>query len=219
MKRIFTITLIILCLLLIPKVKASSCDDADIVRLTKIATNVNFSYTYQEYKDSVLFTINLSNMNSEIYLKDFEHNKTYRYNGEIVNHATGYKDNQTVRFDIYSTKCKELLFTNYVNLPPYNSYYDDPLCEGISTYYLCQKWSYVSLNYNGFKAKIEEYKKEINNPTNPTEEENILFWYDYLFAFFLKYYFWILTSIIIICSSLMLYLGGKNKFNFKIKKR
>ena len=124
--------------------KALKCDYAEQARLRKIASNVTTSYEYVENNDKVSFNIILTNITDEIYVQDYidkNNPKSYYFNGTSEIKITGYEPGTNVRYVIYPTKgnCTTSYLTNkYVNLPYYNKYYKDPLCEG-KTY----KWSHL----------------------------------------------------------------------------
>ena len=189
------IVLITLLILFPMSGKALSCNYAEQARLRKIASNITTSYEYVENEDGVNFNITLTNVTDEIYIHDNNTNNDYYYNGsnEIV--INGYKDGANVKYSIYPTKsdCTYSYLTNkYVNLPNYNRYYKDPLCDG-KKYSICSKWQKVTLSYDEFVKTINEYdKKNDEGNDQPSEEKDSLF--DIISKFIFDYYIFIIAG-------------------------
>ncbi|MDD2434712.1 MAG: hypothetical protein PHO63_00465 [Bacilli bacterium] len=202
----------------------AQCGYTEKVRLQKIAGNVSFSYEHNDSnininKEGIEFTITISNIHPDIYVKDTLHGDTYTFeNNSSIATKTEYLSGINIIYKIYGNteNCKgELLMSSYVNIPSYNIYHHDPMCKGIETYELCQKWSKVNLNYNQFTKRIEQYRESLmEKPEIDDEGEKSLI--DNLIYFFTsKYYFIIMISIIVVSSLLMYYLNKKNNFDLK----
>lgn len=207
---------IIAFLLFMPKVSAK-CTYSRTSELKKIASNVNVTYTYNIVEDKATFDIKFANLTNDIYLYDSFNEKTYNQVGEIV--LSNFKDGIKYRFFIKSNDkdCKdEILITKYVTLPKYNIYYGDPICRGIEDYALCQRWGTFNItSYTAYKTQINKYKESLIQKDNKNEENK----YDKKIIekvtdFFLEYYIFILSGIIVICLLLIYYLYKKDKFNF-----
>ena len=171
--RKIIVVFILLLLVPITKVRGFGCSYSELARLKKIASNVNVSYDYTESDSSVEFTVNLVNLNEEIFFIDESNYRQYDYTANELN-LSNYRDGQTIRYVFYATNpdCQgQPLYTARVNLPTYNQYYDDEVCTGVTEYSLCQKWSSHNLNYDDFVEKVTEYKNSFTTPDIP--EENI----------------------------------------------
>ena len=211
-KKIILLTLLILFPI---SGKALDCSYAEQARLRKIASNVTASYEYVENGDSVSFNITLTNITNEIYVHDYNGEVDYRYNGsnEIV--IKGYSAGENVRYQIYPTKAncaKSYLANKYVNIPYYNKYYKDPLCEG-KNYSICGKWQRVTLTYDEFVKTISEYDKKDNQDIDvKNEEKNSIF--DMISKFIFDYYIFIIAggTIIFVLTSVLR--RKKSKFDF-----
>ena len=210
--------IILLTLLLIFPIscKALDCSYAEQARLRKIASNVTTSYDYTENGDSVSFNITLTNITNEIYIHDYNKNVNYQYNGsnEIV--IKGYGPGENVRYQIYPTKsnCTQSYLANkYVNLPYYNKYYADPLCEG-KNYSICGKWQRVTLTYDEFVKTINDYdkkKEEIKKEEKNNDKNNI---FDYISSFIFEYYIYIIAGGAVIFVLFSVLKRKKTRFNF-----
>ena len=210
--------IILLTLLLIFPIsgKALDCSYAEQARLRKIASNVTTSYEYVENGDNVSFNITLTNVTSEIYIHDNNRNTDYYFNNSNEIKINGYEPGTNVRYLIYPTKgnCTSSYLANkYVNLPYYNKYYKDPLCEGKS-YSICGKWQRVTLSYDEFVKTINDYdkKKDEGIKEEVKEEKNNIF--DIISKFIFDYYIFIIAggALIFVLTSLLK--KKKVKFDF-----
>ena len=201
MKRVYALIVIIISFMFIPsRVSASFCDYTELARLKNIASNINMSYNYSEKNEDAIFNITFSNFKEGIKMIDATNNLTYRYdvNKQFEFTLDGYNDGKTYRFDIYAenTECESAkLLSLYANLPFYNKYYVNPICDEIESYNLCQKWYQHGLSNEEFIKRVKDYKtsltiKHNENKTNTSQ-------YIYISDFLAKYYYYFLLTIII----------------------
>ena len=210
--------IILLTLLLIFPIsgKALDCGYAEQARLRKIASNVTTSYEVVENGDTAKFNITLTNVTNEIYIHDNVRNTDYYFNGSNEITISGYEPGTNVRYLIYPTRgnCTSSYLTNkYVNLPYYNKYYKDPLCEGKS-YSICGKWQRVTLTYDEFVKTINEYDKKNNEgiKEEKSDDKNNIF--DIISKFIFDYYIFIIAvgAVIFVLTSLLK--KKKSRFDF-----
>ena len=210
--------LIIITILLFPLAVEAKCSTAETVRLQKIAGNVNFKLDYTENYPIVKFHVTISNLHPDIKVFDLHTGNTYTY-GMDPNNPTevavfNYDADRTLEYEIYSTynACPdEIVFKNYVTIPPYNHYYKNEQCKGLEKYKLCQKWEKNNINYAEFTETIQKYKEEYKIPDagQKIEDDKSKF-YDQIVNFISKYYAIILIPIIVICIGLIIYLDKKD---------
>ena len=193
---------IFLCLLFIIfplQARAILCTNDKKVKYQALASNITTSYTYQEVNGTITFQITLSNINSELIIKDVKNDKVYPYQGkELI--IPNLKEGTSYRFDVYveDMDCDDkIMYSHYVNTPSYNPYYQDEICRGMENYSICQKWSKVTVSYEEFKRKVEELKKEPTKPIIKEEEEEFKTIGDYLLEFYLSYYYIVLPIFIV----------------------
>lgn len=227
MKKIVILTFLFTIMMLPSSAKAITCDYTYKAELRKRAANVMPSYTYEEKNDTVTFTITLTNISSDLYVTQTitDDSKIYidpeekikRYypnkNNEIV--LTGFKAGQKVKLDIYlnATDCIVYsLTTKYVNLPYYNKYYKDPLCEGKENYSVCYKWNKGNMTQEEFEKRVKELYNEQPKKEETKEEEETLF--DKIYDFLHEYYIFILGGIAVIMIAIMLLRRKKDDFEF-----
>ena len=190
----------LLLLLLLPvAVNAYECNDNEIARLRKVASNVTASYDYQEANNNVTFSVTLTNLTNDVYIIDSVTGASYYYNGNNEITINGYAAGTKIKYYIYPTKqnCMEsYLNVRYVNLPYYNQYYNSEVCIN-NTNQLCNKWRKTTLSYEEFVKRIKEnnndgQQEEIQN----NEEKNTIF--DYVSQFIYEYYVYIIGAGLIV---------------------
>ena len=196
------IIFVTLIMLMLPLKVSAKCDYNDFSRIKSLANNVSLSYDYIETNEGIMFSITISNMSKEIYIIDRYFGNTYHYNDGndiVINEfSAGY----SIKFDIYTTNsdcANTFLSSQYINLPSYNYYYKDPLCSGLESHGLCQKWARLELDYEGFKIKINDYKRSLEKEPDPPvlveKTDGII---DHILSFLASNYYYILPGIIIV---------------------
>ena len=63
-------------------------------------------------------------------------------------------------------KCNDTLKTTTLTLPKYNEYSEDPLCEGIEEFVLCNPTYDKEIDYDTFVSRVETYKRTKNKNEN-----------------------------------------------------
>lgn len=213
--------LIFSLLMFIPNVIKAECGYNEKVRLQSLASNLDFTYNYKEVQNGQFykadFSITITNLHPELYIDDNSRGETYYYSGKEVT-INNYNAGSTIGFEIYanSGSCKgSYLLTNYVTLPPYNSFYKDPICNDVTDFKLCNRWNRVTLSYDEFVNTVKRYKeqkKQEEEIPNIKEDEDLAL---KIIVFLSKYSLYIFGGIIIICSGLIFYLSRKDDFDLK----
>ena len=208
MKKIIYFT-VLLFLVLIPKdIVKANCDDSEIVKLQKIANNVNISYTFDEKKKT--FDIFISNLKKDIELKDIYNDRIYNSNNEV--HIENFNSGRYI-FKLYpkNKECSEYEITSKtISIPFYNSYYEKEDCKGFENNYYCLKWLKSDVDYNEWKANVSKYEKEEVVEKETVNNTTVYKLYRKVQEFYSKYYFIILPIIII---SLLIAIYVNNKKN------
>ncbi|MDD3452953.1 MAG: hypothetical protein PHN42_01580 [Bacilli bacterium] len=207
MKHYKKIFILFLFIILSPiNTKALMCSNADKVKYQTMAQNIKSSYDYVDNGGIITFNVTLSNIPERFIISSVALNQRYEYTSSelIINNLN---PGQSYRFDVYinDDSCYlERLYSVYVNLPFYNLYYDDEICDGIESFKYCNKWQSNSLTYDEFAIKVAEYKLSLQDELI-LEEETYDGVFDKIIDFYVKYYYIILPSIIILCIGYMLY--------------
>lgn len=208
------ILFVIITLLIFPVVGNAVCTSAEKSEIMSLASNVNISYEIKINNNKPMYHIYLNNLTSDMLLFDTKTGKMYNKFSDkgdefsIVTSLSG-----SYAFDIYSYKCKESIMTKMITLPKYNIFYLDPLCEGLSNYSICQRWSTFSGSYDDFKKQVnkikkeEETKKELKEEKKP--EPSI---YDKIASIFLKYW-WIIVIVLVGILGIYYFIRTKQKKN------
>ena len=194
--------LLLFCVLMLLPLssQALECDYTEKARLKSLASNINTSYVPIEVDNTVSFNVTISNIYPGLLVVDAKTGIQYTYDetrtnpGEIT--ISNLQPDKTYRYEVYSTNedCNDSsLNIYYVTLPAYNSFYKDPLCEGISDYKLCNKWYKTNVTYDEFVKEVTEYKKSLekveevkksdNNNVNPIIEFVMQYYYVFIILF------------------------------------
>lgn len=215
MKKIVCLLVMFFVLTNVKALNYRGCDFSEIARMKSFINNINISYDYimNEYP---IFSITLNNIQPDVYFIDNATDREYRYQdtnyGEIT--IGGYTEGTSGKYKFYSANsmCYGVnLGSKYYKIPSYNPYYNDPLCDGLNIK-LCDKW--VSINYtkDEFESLINEYKnRETNSISNDTEYNESLA--DKIVNFYVKYYIYILLSVIISCTIIIIVTRKKDRFD------
>ena len=229
MKKIITIFLIGLFFTIPNVVKARSflCDQSDLIKLQKIASNVTTTYEHAEYFPPdqkygiVKFVVTISNLDPRIYIRDINSNIVYKTNDKqiiISNVDPGTTLELTIYGNDYGCNEEELV-TKYVNIPNYNKYYKSEICERYPNNRLCNKWTLVNYSYEDFRQRVlkseyvEEEKGENLPPIKSFQE-----YFVELINFLDKYKFIIFVPIIVVSISgiiILKLLGRRKEFDLK----
>lgn len=222
MKKFYWLFMLFFLIISIPDSVKAYCDYNELARLKNIASNVTHSVEYIEKEDTVEFIVTLVNLHPDIYIKDVNKNSFYYYDNagkethEIV--INGYIPGNTIKYEIYNVQQQfcdnQVLLDKYVTLPPYNPFYDDSACVGAEEYRLCQKWTEVKVDYVTFKKEVEKYKRERDKNLNEEPNDEDLGTIGKFLSFFVKYYIYILSAIILVCLILIYRINKKNSFDF-----
>lgn len=202
-------------------VDAASCTKDQISRYEKLASDIQATLDYVEKNNDISFTITFHNVHNELYLVDystFDNISIYKNAGSSIIEVTDYKPGNSYTFHILNNdkKCTtEIISKITVSVPFYNSYYKDPLCQGIETYSLCQKWNNIgNMSYKDFQKSVNEYKKKLEESDTNQDiviEDNL---WNQIRNFVANYYLYIVIVIVII-ASIIVYIVHKKKKNDK----
>ena len=204
--------LILLLLLFLPITVKASCSDEDLVRLQKIANNVNVSYKFDDVTNR--FVITFSNLRPELVITDIENNVDYRRSGDLS--IDGAKaGNHTYYIYAYDKNCYDNeIGTKSINIPYYNEYYDDEECKDIKSYKYCSKWLPNEISYKTWYSNVTKYKKSIEKEIEEKEKtKNSKTIIDYIRNLFIdlyvdNYYIFLPITILALCA--IIYLKNKS---------
>lgn len=187
--------------LFFPNIVKADCTVEEKIALSKMVSNVKITPIFREETEN--FSIIISNITPSIYFKDMTSKMVYENTGKEVeiynlNPNTSYR----IKFLSAIKACHgEAITSTYVNLPGYNKYYKDPLCEGLEDYKICQKWVNYHYDRETFEKEVKKIEKKEEKQKQEIEEKSevVKGMYDYLGELYERYYYIVLPIIIIAC--------------------
>lgn len=197
--------------LLIPTIAYADCTKEEIQEFKEVEED--YKITYEFDKDTKLYSLTFYNPKSDLY--DFiGENDSIFSNCEVIDETKAKCDNiksGTYNFEVVglSETCNNTLKKVTLTLPKYNSYAEDPLCEGIEEFVLCQPTYDKDIDYDTFVSRVNSYKKtkqekeEEIKPKTTDKEESIIIKYikDNLFQIIIIVIFIIMVITTIILSA------------------
>ena len=206
MKKFIFLTLLFLVFL--PNSAKGYCDDSEIIRLQKLASNVTVSYTYDE--DTRRFSVTLSNLKSDLEVIEIDSMKKYNTVGDLTFKKL-YSGKHGYIIYAKNKECSSSeLTTKYAILPYENPLHNLDICKGIENYSYCNKWVSNSISYEAGYQKINEYREKLASKKNTTKNNpstlSILF--GKIKEVYGKYYYIILPVVIV---TLLIMIAIKNK--------
>lgn len=208
-----TVLIVILLCFFFPAVAKAACTTDEKIALSKIVNNVKVTPVF--YEEAEKYALIVSNITPDIYFQDINTKIVYKNTGkEITIHNVN--PNQSYRIKFYSAmnNCYgSALQSIYITLPGYNKYYKDPLCEGFSSYKICQKWVNYNYDKETFEKEVSKLeKRDIIKVKKDPGIETVKGIYDYLGELYEKYYYIILPIIIVGCLIMITRLRKKEYF-------
>lgn len=166
--KYFKYLFITICFIFLPSIVKADCSYERLAELSRIAGNVNFSYTYNlDEKNRPDFNVNIVNVTKDIYVYDSSRNQTITsFETDLTNLTSG----QTLQFDIYSNdnNCRgEKIMSKFLTIPFYNHYSEISECKENPEFKYCQTWiNTENLTYDQFLNKLNNYNNGNNNKNN-----------------------------------------------------
>ena len=179
-KKIKYVFFAVICMCVTPLVTHAECDYQRQAELSRLASNVQMSYTY-DVANGVNFTLYMTNLTNDVYIVD-EFGNTFSGVGEksmlySSSNVSGFQQGKQVGFEIYSNdnNCKDyLIMTKYINFPKFNAYSTLDECKQHPNFKYCQMWVDTgSITYDQF---IDELNKSTSSSqtVKAEAEENVL---------------------------------------------
>lgn len=160
----------------------ASCTEEEINEFKKIEDE--YKITYEFNKETKMYDIYLKNIETEKYryniYTDYELNCD-EYNENLLKCTDFPLDIYEIEIVGRTKTCNDKLKSIIIDLSKYNSFSEDPLCEGIEEFVLCQPTYDKEIDYDTFVSRIETYKRTKENKEqeaidkNKEEKKNNLF--------------------------------------------
>ena len=175
------ILLMISLSLFMPSTIYADCTKEEIDNFKKIEDE--YKVTYEFDKDSKTYTVYLTNPNTSKYTFSgsiFDESNSVSLTEDKKTKIEKVKaGNYNVKILIANDTCEVVLKEISLELPKYNQYYNDPLCEGIEEFVLCQQTYNKDIDRETFISRVEAYKKskkekeeKENNSKNKEEKKD-----------------------------------------------
>ena len=170
-KKKYIISTILLSLLCMNKTYAA-CTQEEINEFKKIENQFKVTYEFNKTTNDYHITIYNPAPNDYAYTfkEDLNHMKYESGDGGTLTFS-GIKSGTYETIIIGLKECTDDLKTITFKLPELNKYYQDPLCEGIDEFVLCQPTYSKEIDYETFKSRVETYKKTKKNKEQTKKEE------------------------------------------------
>ena len=159
---------------IIPGIVQAECSYERTAELSRIASNVQFSY---DYDDDLNFNVTISNLTNDIYITDDSMNFFSGTGEKNMNYING----TSISYSIFSNdpSCKdEKLLTKYVNLPSYNYYYSSDECQRYPNFKYCTLWGATDIDVEQFESELAKYINSDDVVNNEVKKNNL--WLDFL---------------------------------------
>jgi len=192
----------------------AACTNQELTRYKTLASHINTYYDFNE--ENKTFNLTAYNLSSELKIVNKDNNNNYKTDksplGEI--NIEKLTPGLNVKLAIYpiNGECSDYrVRTIYVNLPYYNNYHTDEICNN-NNHSLCSKWANTSIyTYEQFKEKVknETINQQEEEQTQKNETKKYGF-FDFLGDFYIP-----ILLVIIVAGSIAIYkLDKKSKFDF-----
>lgn len=200
----------LLCLSVFPLITHAECGYQRQAELSRIASNVQFSYNYQFVDHYPQFMVTATNLTNDIYMVD-NYGTVFSGKSEIMG---TYKDGNTITFTFYSndTNCHgEEISKSYVNLPEFNPRYNSEDCKLYPNFSLCQMWTTTSFSAEQFENQLSIYKKNNDIKYTPHKEKESIWKVILTFVFDNILRFVVFGVILLILVVMFVYNRKKNR--------
>ena len=151
------------------------CTQEEINAFKKIEDNYTIKYEFDKSTKTYNLYFNASKPKEFYYTIYTEDNLNCSAINETtmkcINFASGEYEVEIVGV---TNTCNNVMKTIILKLPKYNKFSEDPLCEGIEDFVLCNPTYDKDIDYETFVSRVNTYKKnhqENETETPKTEEE------------------------------------------------
>ena len=198
------------CMFISPLISHAQCSYERTAELSRIASNVQFGYTYEVTGD-VTYNVTMTNLVNDIYVVD-------NYNNTFVGETEMNKaPANSLKYTIYSNDndCRgEILVTKYLSLPVYNYFSKMEACKQYPNFRYCQMWENTrGVSEADFNNALEQYKT--NELSKENVDENKVGIFERILAVFDNTYFktgfTILLIVVLIGTAILVYWHKKHR--------
>lgn len=174
--------LIISLFIVLPKLTYANCAKEEIDYFKKVADNYKITYKYN--KNTRDYAVNFYNPEPNKYeYKVYASKESFANYNYISDNETSYSnvvpDEYYIEIIGITDTCNDIMKTITINITTKNNYSNDPLCEGIEEFVLCQPNYDKDIDYETFTSRVNTYKKtketkKTNEPINEEKNSKII---------------------------------------------
>ena len=135
----------------------------------------DFKVTYEFNLETKDYTVTTYNPKPDKYRYVITEDEFYDKNEQIIDNKTIYTGISPGKYIIKILEneggCRSILKEIEIDMPKYNIYYQDPLCEGIEEFVLCQPTYKRDIDRETFEYRIKDYKNQKQEQANAEKQE------------------------------------------------
>lgn len=185
-------------LVLFPFKVSAQCSTERIAELSKIAENINLSYTYEVGEEDAEFKVTVSNLTNDVYLVSNEEEITVSgINEKTIDKK--FPSGTTLNFVVFSNdkNCKNEALTNkYITLPYYNLYSNYGMCKEYPEHEYCKRWYDSSkISRSEFERALADYSDKLMDDEEKVKETKEKTFLDMLEEIWNNYNIFIIISL------------------------
>jgi len=206
--------LLILLLIIFPLKIEAYCTNQESTRYKSLSSQINSYYEFDEATKK--YNITIYNVKDELLIRNTKTFEQYINTSNQINEIVIYNQNpgESITYGVYPIggNCNDYrMRTIYINLPHYNQYYQDPICNN-NTNQLCSRYANTTAyTYEQFVEQVKSTSKVEEQEVVKKEKEKKKYGF---FDFLEDYYIYILLIIIASGIFAIYKLDKKNKFDF-----
>ncbi len=167
---------LILSLIILPSIVYADCTKEELEHFKEIQNKYNYTYKFDEQTKK--YTISFHSEEPDKYSYGIVKTQDFECISDNEKEFTCYNiepGTYEIRITGMTDICSGMLKKDKIQLAKYNEYSNDPLCEGIEEFVLCQKTYDKDIDYDTFVSRVNTYKKtkkEQETASSAGKEEN-----------------------------------------------
>lgn len=150
----------------------ASCTTEEKNAFKKISDKFTATYQYDTESNSRAIVIKIPDWDTYIVSTDINESSKCTKDDDTIKCINVDTGDYTIIFSKRSETCNDVLKTIAITVSDYNPYYDDPLCEGIEEFVLCQRTYAKEIDRATFESRVATYKKSKSSSSSSSTENN-----------------------------------------------
>ena len=157
-KRYLTLTLVLSLIGMNKSYAACTQEQLDAFKLVEDQYKVTVRLNQLTKKYDVILYRNINNKYMYVIDRNITTNENVLSDENTITFKNALHGEYTV--EIIDDNCKDSYKTITIKVPRYNQYSEDPLCEGIEEFYLCQESYEKEIDRETFESRINTYRSK-----------------------------------------------------------